>query len=416
MTTKPYQITVLGATGWTATICAEHIAKSFPADAKWCIAGRSAVKLQALRRSLQAIDPDRLEPTIYVIPQLDAQGLDPIIKETDVLINGIGPYHRYGTPVVESCARNGTHYVDFSTETMWISEMIRDYHAVAKASGAIVIPAISGSSAPSDLIAWLIVRHLQNQGLPAPHEVVCAGKLNMLGMQGGSLHTVLDVAERYGVSGWLTSDMSILSPSAKSPVKVRRGLFGHRYDRHLGHLAMSFVAWGNESVVNRSAALDQKTYGQQFVFREYVPSTGFISAVMVYIITKLGIVLLAIPWFRSFIRTRSFDRGTGPARTESRKVESAEWKGVAYIKGTKNPVAIARFNYDGALVDMAAILAVEAAAAINDSLRTAASGYLQAGIVTPSTLGTLFVSRLQAVGFEVEVHGGNGHLQKPVMM
>ncbi|CAJ0546791.1 Ff.00g014180.m01.CDS01 [Fusarium sp. VM40] len=383
MTTKPYQITVLGATGWTATICAEHIAKTFPADAKWCIAGRSAVKLQALRQSLRAIDQDRLEPTIYVIPQLDAQGLDPVIKETSVLINGIGPYHKYGAPVVESCARNGTHYVDFSTETMWISEMIRDYHVVAQASGAIIIPAISGSSAPSDLMAWLVVRQIRDQGLPAPHEVVCSGKLNMLGMQG---------------------------------VKVGHGLFGHRYDRHLGHLAMSFVAWGNESVVHRSAAFDQKTYGQHFVFREYIPSTGFISAVMAYILTKLGIVLVAVPWFRSFIRTKSFDRGTGPDRTESRKAESAEWKAAGYVKGTKDPVAIARFHYDGALVDMAAILAVEAAGAINDILRTETSGYLQAGIVTPSTLGTPFVSRLQVVGFEVEVHGDNGHLQKPVMM
>ncbi|SPJ76032.1 uncharacterized protein FTOL_05763 [Fusarium torulosum] len=410
MATKPYQVTVLGATGWTATICAEHIAKTFPADAKWCIAGRSAVKLEALRQSLRAIDPDRLEPTIYVIPQFDAQGLDPIIKETDVVINGIGPYHQYGTPVVESCARNGTHYVDFSTETTWISEMIRDYHAVAQESGAIIIPAISGSSAPSDLIAWLVACHLRDQGLPAPNEVVCSGKLNMLGMQGGSLHTVLDVAESYGISGWLTSDTSVLSPGTKSPAKVRRELFGHRYDRHLGHLALSFVAWGNESVVHRSAALDQKTYGQHFVFREYIPSAGFISAVLVYILTKLGIVLVAIPWFRSFIRTKSFDRGTGPARTESRKSESAEWKGVGYIKGTKDPVVFARFNYDGALVDMAAILAVEAAATINDMLRTETSGCLQTGILTPSTLGTPFVSRIQAAGFEVGVHSEKDHL------
>ncbi|KAM0444867.1 hypothetical protein ACHAQK_002391 [Fusarium lateritium] len=410
MATRPYQITVLGATGWTATICAEHIAKTFPADAKWCIAGRSAVKLQALRQNLRVIDADRLEPTICVIPQLDARGLDPIIKATNVLINGIGPYHRYGTPVVESCARNGTHYVDFSTETMWISEMIRDYHAVAQKSGAIIIPAISGSSAPSDLVAWLVACQLRDQSLPAAHEVICSGKLNMLGMQGGSLHTVLDVAESYGISRWLTSDTSILSPGSKSPVKVRHGLFGHHYDRYIGHLAISFVAWGNESVVYRSAASDQKTYGRNFVFREYIPSTSFVSAVLVYILTKLGVILLAVPWFRSFIRTKSFDRGMGPARTESREAESAEWKAIGYVKGTRDPVAFARFKYDGALVDMAAILAVEAAATINDMHRIEISGRPKTGILTPSTLSTPFVSRLQAIGFEVGVHDEKGHL------
>ncbi|WAO91906.1 Sacchrp-dh-NADP domain-containing protein [Fusarium falciforme] len=151
--TEPYEITVLGATGWTATICAEHIAKTFPTTTRWCIAGRSADKLERLRQSLRAINPDRLEPAIHTIPRLDAKSLDPLVVNTKVLINGIGPYHRYGTPVVESCARNGTHYVDFSTETAWIADMIRDYHSLAKQSGAIIIPAISGSSSPSDLVA-----------------------------------------------------------------------------------------------------------------------------------------------------------------------------------------------------------------------------------------------------------------------
>ncbi|ENH75683.1 Trans-acting enoyl reductase [Fusarium oxysporum f. sp. cubense race 1] len=117
MSTPTDEITILGTTGWTATICAEHIAKTFPTNTRWCMAGLSAAKLEALRRDLRAINPDRLEPDTYVIPQLDGEGLDPLVKNTEVLINGIGPYHRHGTPVVEACTRNGTHYLDFSTET-----------------------------------------------------------------------------------------------------------------------------------------------------------------------------------------------------------------------------------------------------------------------------------------------------------
>lgn len=128
MSTPTDEITILGATGWTAAICAEHVAKGFPTNTKWCIAGRSAAKLEALRQDLRAINPDRLEPDTYVSPQLDGEGLDPLVKNTEVLINGIGPYHRHGTPVVEACARDGTHYLDFSTETAWIAQMIRDFH------------------------------------------------------------------------------------------------------------------------------------------------------------------------------------------------------------------------------------------------------------------------------------------------
>ncbi|KAL9573950.1 hypothetical protein ACKAV7_001894 [Fusarium commune] len=402
MSTPTYEITILGATGWTATICTEHITKTFPTNTKWCIAGRSAAKLEALRKELRAIHPDRLEPEIYVIPQLDGEGLDPLVKNTKVLISGIGPYHRHGTPIIEACARNGTHYVDFSTETAWIAEMIRDSHEVAKGSGAIIIPAISGSSAPSDLVAWLIASYLQKQGLPPASEIVCSGKLSMLGMQGGSLHTVLDVAETYGINDWLTSDTSVLLPDPKHVVKKSKGLLGHRYDQHLGHLATSFVAWGNESVVQRSAAFNPKIYRQNFIYKEYSPATGLISALLMHIITKLGIVLLTMPWFRSFIRGKSFDRGSGPDRDESRKIESAEWKAVGYVTGKKEPVASVEFSYKGALVDMAAILAVEAAATINLMNKTEAIGR---GLLTPSTLGITFVDRLRAAGFDLTVDG-----------
>ena len=97
------------------------------------------------------MNPDRLDPTIYIIPRLDSEGLDPIVEDSRVIINGIGPYHRLGTPVVESCARNGTHYVDFSTETLWVAEVIYNYHEMTTISGATIILAISGYSVPSDL-------------------------------------------------------------------------------------------------------------------------------------------------------------------------------------------------------------------------------------------------------------------------
>ncbi|KAG7421206.1 hypothetical protein Forpe1208_v000034 [Fusarium oxysporum f. sp. rapae] len=297
--TRAYEIAILGAIGWTATICAEHIAKTFPTNTRWCIAGRSAANLEA-------------------------------------------------------CARNGTHYVDFSTETAWIAEMIRDFHEVAKGSGAIIIAAISGSSAPSDLVAWLIASYLQKQGLPPASEI-------------------------------------------KS-----KGLLGHRYDQHLGHLATSFVAWGNESVVQRSAAFNPKIYRQNFIYKEYSPATGLISALLMHIVTKLGILLLTMPWFRSFVRGKSFDRGSGPDRDESRKIESAEWKAVGYVTGKKEPVASAEFSYKGALVDMAAILAVEAAATINQMNKTETIGR---GLLTPSTLGITFVDRLRAAGFDLTVDG-----------
>lgn len=44
--------------------------------------------------------------------QLNKEELDPLVKRTKVVINCVGPYYLYSTPVVEACAINGTHYVD----------------------------------------------------------------------------------------------------------------------------------------------------------------------------------------------------------------------------------------------------------------------------------------------------------------
>ncbi|KAL5615711.1 hypothetical protein FOBRF1_004459 [Fusarium oxysporum] len=125
-----------------------------------------------------------------------------------------------------------------------------------------------------------------------------------------------------------------------------------------------------------------------------------------HIVTKLGIFLLAVPWFRSFVRGKSFDRGSGPDRDGSRKIESAEWKAVGYVTGKEEPVAFAKFSYKGAQVDMAVVLAVEAAATINQMNKSEATG---AGLLTPSTLGYTFVDRLRAAGFDLTVDGLETH-------
>lgn len=44
--------------------------------------------------------------------QLNSAELDELAKKTKIIINCVGPYHKYSSPVVEACANNGTHYLD----------------------------------------------------------------------------------------------------------------------------------------------------------------------------------------------------------------------------------------------------------------------------------------------------------------
>ena len=47
------------------------------------------------------------------ICELVDKELDALAKKTQLIITTVGPYVKFGTPVVEACANNGTHYVDW---------------------------------------------------------------------------------------------------------------------------------------------------------------------------------------------------------------------------------------------------------------------------------------------------------------
>lgn len=70
--------------------------------------------------------------------QLNKEDLNSLARKTSVLINCVGPYHKYSTPVVEACALNGTHYLDVTGETPWVLEIISKYHETAVKNKAIV--------------------------------------------------------------------------------------------------------------------------------------------------------------------------------------------------------------------------------------------------------------------------------------
>ena len=108
---RKYEIVLLGATGYTGKYCAEHIVKNLPTDLRWAVAGRNESKLSTLVEDIKSLNTDRLEPGVE-IASLRPEDLDLLVKKTKLLITTVGPFHKYGSPVVEACARNGTHYVD----------------------------------------------------------------------------------------------------------------------------------------------------------------------------------------------------------------------------------------------------------------------------------------------------------------
>lgn len=68
---REYDIVLLGASGYTASIAAEYIAKNTRTDLKWAIAGRSRSKLEPLAQKLEGINQDRLHPGTHNHPMAE---------------------------------------------------------------------------------------------------------------------------------------------------------------------------------------------------------------------------------------------------------------------------------------------------------------------------------------------------------
>lgn len=155
---RKYDLVVLGATGFTGRLAARHLAKTYYDNnsnhnrlsgndgvVKWAIAGRSASKLDAVKRALALelglADADAFCRTVdsLVVDTSDPASVGAMVRQTRVVATTVGPYTLYGNSVVECCAKLGTHYVDITGEVDWVKAMLCQWQATAQESGAKII-------------------------------------------------------------------------------------------------------------------------------------------------------------------------------------------------------------------------------------------------------------------------------------
>ena len=110
--TPAYDVIVYGASGFTGRLAVEYLTDRYATSGlKWAIAGRSRERLDVVLQETKAAVP------IIVADATDAASVDAMVAQTKVLLNYAGsPYSTKALPVVEACARHGTHYVDVTGE------------------------------------------------------------------------------------------------------------------------------------------------------------------------------------------------------------------------------------------------------------------------------------------------------------
>lgn len=405
---RSYDFVLLGATGYTGKLTAEYIIASLPTNIKWAVAGRSRSKLESLVDSLKSLNAQGAQPDVLEV-QLTKAELDALAKKTKIILNTIGPYHLYSTPVVEACVQNGSHYLDVSGETPWIKEIITKYQNAAKSKGVILIPELGIESVPSDLVAYNATKLVRKVWECGVMDIICAvHQLKMAGPSGGTLASGLGLLDHYPASEMkkAMTDPFYLSPSEfrpepttyQAPSKLT-GVF--EYPR-LGHLTTSITAAPNVAIVQRSAGLTPLFYGFNFTYEEYMAVASPIVGTLIHLALIVMAFLMAIPPFRFIMKKLVTAPGSGPSETKAAS-DVLEFRAVAVAEQLGKPrKALSTMRYEGSMYKLTGIFLAEGAMALLESTDELKTKY-GAGFLTPSCLGDKYIERLQKAGVQISV-------------
>lgn len=264
--TRTYDIVLYGASGFVGRQTVAYFARHPQVrdlGLSWAIAGRSADKLEAVRKDCGV-------PKVHVLlaEAHDAKAMDALARSATVVLSTAGPFALYGSELVAACVRHGTHYVDITGETPWVKGLIDRHDAEAQRTGARIIPFCGFDSIPSDLSA-----HLANQAMQERHGEACAQVKVAFSIRGGFNGGTLASLFNMLASGQMDAmaDPFLLNPEGTRPADAARHKdpVGPRYDADFSAWLAPFMMGPiNTRVVRRSAAL--LGYAEGYAYQEYL--------------------------------------------------------------------------------------------------------------------------------------------------
>lgn len=266
--TKPFDLVVHGATGFTGRLVVEYLLRRYPAGSglRWAMGGRNAAKLAAVRDELGA----PADTPLVVTDTGNPASLQALMEQARLVLTTVGPYQLYGNELVAACARAGVDYVDLCGEPAWMRQMIDAHEAAARASGARIVFSCGFDSIPFDLGVFMLQREMQARfGQPAQRVRGRVRKMKgtFSGGTAASLKaTMAAAAAQPGVLDLLRNPFS-LTPGFEGP----RQPSGSKpmVDDVLGLWVAPFVmAAINTRNVHRSNFLLGHAYGADFVYDE----------------------------------------------------------------------------------------------------------------------------------------------------
>ena len=273
---RPYDIVVVGASGFTGRLVVEYLAEKYPVGAptRWAIAGRNKEKLEGvLAENCAAGDL----PAVIVADSHDSNALGQLARDTRVVLTTVGPYAKYGSELVAACVENGTHYCDLAGEAQWIRQMIDKHQSDAVRSGATIVHSCGFDSIPSDIGVFYLQQQARAAYGDPCEEILLLVKAIKGGASGGTFASMLNAVEEARTDrkiAHILGDPYCLNPLDERHGPDGRDQFGIRFCADAGVWTAPFVmAAINTRIVRRSNALLDYAYGKDFRYSE-ATSTG----------------------------------------------------------------------------------------------------------------------------------------------
>lgn len=271
MPDRKLDIVLFGATGFTGGLVADYLAQaSEHTPLRWALAGRSLEKLAAVQARLGLPENSPRVPQLIVADAGDPSALDSMVKETQVVITTVGPYIKYGEPLVRACAEHGTDYVDLTGEPEFAASMIEKYDAIASASGARIVHACGFDSIPHDLGAYYTLKTLRQKLTPEEQKqaaVRIEGFVRAKGsFSGGTWHSALEIMSRAREHAAESKRRRISKPPTAR--KAKQVFTRPAFRKELGFWAVPMPTIDPEIVVRSAELLPE--YGPDFRYGHYL--------------------------------------------------------------------------------------------------------------------------------------------------
>lgn len=330
---REFDIVIYGATGFVGKLTAEYLSRA-GTGVRIALAGRSPDRLAQVRGTLG--DVARSWP-ILIADASAPETLREMATRTRVVVTTVGPYIKYGLPLVEACAEAGTDYVDLTGEPNFVLASIDGYHKQAVDTGARIVHSCGFDSIPSDLTVFGLYRRADADGAGQLLDTTMVVRTMVGGVSGGTTASMLEVLTASSRDPQLRRDLEdpyTLSPDrgaepelgGQSDVRWRRGADVAAELR--GHWLAPFVmAMPNSRIVRRSNALLGHAYGRRMSYGEQMTvGTSVVAPVAAAALAGVSAAAMNLgSRFFRFVPRKLVDRmvpapGTGPARRPARTV------------------------------------------------------------------------------------------------